>query len=70
MSVVFGGVLVVFGCVSMCQHVIVCVSVYCLRCWVASVLASMSWLLCAGDGLKKTTSVIRKKKKREGFFYH
>ena len=53
MSVVFGCVLVVFGYVSMCQYVIVCVSVCCLRCWVASVLASMGWLLCAGDGSKK-----------------
>ena len=37
MSVVFGCVLVVFGCVSMCQYVIVCVSVCCLRCVVGCV---------------------------------
>ena len=58
MSVVFGCVLVVFGCVSMCQYVLVCVSMcwYVLVCvvfvvlLVASVLASMRWLLCGGDG--------------------
>ena len=37
MSVVFGCVLVAFGCVSMCQYVIVCVSVCCLRCVVGCV---------------------------------
>ena len=37
MSVVFDCVLVVFGCVSMCQSVIVCVTVCCLRCVVGCV---------------------------------
>ena len=47
--------------VSMCQYVSVCVVFVLLL--VASVLASMRWLLCGGDGSKKTitTSVITKK---------
>ena len=57
MGVVFGGCLVVLVCV---------VFVVLL---VASVLASMRWLLCGGDGSQeKTTSVISKKMSREGFF--
>ena len=43
----------------MCQYVLVCVVLL-----VASVLASVRWLLCGGDGskkMKKTTSVISKK---------
>ena len=43
--------LVVFGGVSMCQCVLVCVVFLVLL--VASVLASVRWLLCGGDGSKK-----------------
>ena len=52
----------VFGCVSMCYYVIVCVVFVVLL--VASVLPSMRWLLCGDDGSKKKTktkSVIPKK---------
>ena len=49
----------VFGCVCMCQYVFVCgccwlcVVVGCVLLLVASVLASMRWLLCGGDGSKQ-----------------
>ena len=46
--------LVVFGCVlyvSVCVYVLVCVVFVVLL--VASVLASMRWLLCGGDGSKE-----------------
>ena len=60
MGDVFGCVLVVFGCGSMWWYVLVCVVFVVFL--VASVLASMRWLLCGGDGSKgKTTSVISKK---------
>ena len=50
----------VFGCVWLCLVVLVCVVFVVLL--VASVLASMRWLLCGGDGSEeKTTSVILKK---------
>ena len=54
-------------CVSMCQYVL---SSLCLL--VASVLASMRWLLCGGDGSKKTitTSVITKKNPAKEFFHY
>ena len=56
-----------FVCVSMCQYVSVCVVFVVLL--VASVLASMRWLLCGGDGSKKTktTSVITENIPRENF---
>ena len=50
----------VFGCVRLCLVVLVCVVFVVLL--VASVLASMRWLLCGGDGSEeKATSVISKK---------
>ena len=55
--------LVVFGCVWLCEHVLLCVVFVVLL--VASVLASMRWLLCGGDGSKKTKSVIPKNIPRE-----
>ena len=56
----FGCVLVVFGCVWLCLVVLACVVFVVLL--VASVLASMRWLLCGGDGSEeKKTSVIPKK---------
>ena len=51
--------LVVLVCGSMWLCVVVCVVLL-----VASVLASMRWLLCGGDGSKKK-SVIPKKMSRE-----
>ena len=55
----------VFGCVSMCQFVLVCVV------FVVLLLPSMRWLLCGGDSSKKkkTTSVISEKS-RERIFHH
>ena len=55
----------VFACVSMCQHALVCVVFVVLL--VSSVLASMRWQLCGGDGSKKTKSVIAEKS-CEGIF--
>ena len=57
-----------FGCVSMCQYVSVCVVFVVLL--VASVLASMRWLLCGGDGSKKTktTSAITEKYPAREFY--
>ena len=43
--------LIVFVCVCLCEHVLVCVVFVVLL--VASVLASMRWLLCGGDGKKR-----------------
>ena len=56
-----------FVCVSVCQYVSVCVVFVVLL--VASVLASLRWLLCGGDGSKKTktTSVITENIPREKF---
>ena len=58
----------VFVCVGMCQYVSVCVVFVVLL--VASVLASMRWLLSGGDGSKKTktTSVITEKYPARKFF--
>ena len=47
---------VVSVCVSVCQYVSVCVVFVVLL--VASVLASMRWLLCGGDGSKKEENEI------------
>ena len=47
----------VFGCVWLCLYVSVCVVFVVLL--VASVLASVRWLLCGGDGSKN-----EKKKRR------
>ena len=56
-----------YVCVSMCQYVLVRVVFVVLL--VASVLASMRWLLCGGDGSKeKTTSVITEKYPAREFF--
>ena len=41
----------VLVCVSMCWYVLVCVVFVVVL--VASVLVSMRWLLCGGDGSKK-----------------
>ena len=41
---VFGCVLVVFGCESLCQYVTVCVGVCCLRCVVGCVSVSVDAL--------------------------
>ena len=50
----------------MCKYVLVCVVFVVLL--VASVLASMRWLLCGGDGSKrKKTSVITNKNPRVNF---
>ena len=51
----FGCMLVVFGCVSMCQYVIVCDSVCSLRCVVGCVSVGVDALalLCGGDGSKE-----------------
>ena len=51
----------------MCRYVSVCVVFVALL--VVSVLASMRWLLCGGDGSEKTktTSVITKNIPRENF---
>ena len=53
---------------SMCQYVLICAVFVVLL--VASVLASMRWLLCGGDGSKKKKNDIcnYRKKNREGFF--
>ena len=48
-----------FGCDSMCQNVSVCVIFVVLL--VASVLASMRWVLCGFDRSKETKFVITKK---------
>ena len=62
-SVLEVGAVFVFGCVWLCLVVFICVVFVVLL--VASVLASMRWLLCGGDGSEeKTTSVISKKKKK------
>ena len=54
------GVVFVFCCVWLCLVVFVCVVFVVLL--VASVLASLRWLLCGGDGAEeRTTSVISKK---------
>ena len=45
----------VFGCVWLCLVVSVCVVFVVLL--VASVLASMRWLLCGGDGSEEKTDV-------------
>ena len=66
----FGCMLVVFVCVSMCQYVIVCDSVCCLRCVVGCVSVGVDALalLCGGDGSKeKTTSVTPENITRENF---
>ena len=47
-----------FVCVSLCQYVSVCVVFVVLL--VASVLASMRWLLCRGDGSKEKSVVTEK----------
>ena len=60
--------LFVVVCVGMCQCVSVCVVFVVLL--VASVLASMRWLLCGGDGSKKTTSVITEKYPARDFFHY
>ena len=61
--------LVVLLCGSMCYNVLVCVVFVVLL--VASVLASMRWLLCGGDGSKKkTTSEINRKMSRERIHHH
>ena len=62
--------LFVLECVSMCKYVLVCVVFVVLL--VASVLASMRWLLCGGDGSKekKTLSVITEKYPAREFFHH
>ena len=50
----------VFGCVWLCLVVLVCVVFVVLL--LASVLASLRWLLCGGDSSEeKATSVISKK---------
>ena len=51
----FGGMLVVFGCMSMCQYVIVCDSVCCLRCVVGCVSVGVDALalLCGVTVQKK-----------------
>ena len=53
-------------CVSVCLYVLVCVV------FVASVLASMRWLLCGGDRSKKTktTSVITEKYPARELFHY
>ena len=55
MSVVFGCVLVVFGCVSMCQYVIVCVVF--VGCWLRQ-----CWRRCVGFCVVVT---VQKKKENE-----
>ena len=58
-----------FGCVSMRQYEMECVSLCCLRCVVGCLSVSMRWLSCGGDSSKvKTKSAITKKNSREGFF--
>ena len=53
-------------CVSMCQYVSVCVVFVVLL--VASVLASMRWLLCGGDGSKDKNDICNYKKSSERNF--
>ena len=45
----------VFVCVWLCQYVLLCV--VCVVLLVASVLVSMRWLLCGGDGSKKESQL-------------
>ena len=60
--------LVVLVCVSMWQYVVVCVVVVVLL--VASVLASMRWLLCGGDETKKNEICNSKKYPAREFYLH
>ena len=60
--------LVVLVCVSICQYVLVCVVFVVLL--VASVLASMRWLLCGGDGSKKNDIYNYRKKSSERIYLH
>ena len=65
--------LVVFGCVSICQYVIVCDRVCCLRCVVGCVSVGVDALalLCGVDGSKeKTTSVTPEKYHAREFFHY
>ena len=57
--------LVVFGCVWV---ELVCVVFVVLL--LASVLASMRWLLCGGDGSKKKKNLSFLKKSRERIYLH
>ena len=67
MSVVFGCVLVVFGCVSMCKYVSVCICLHCVvglpQCW-------RRWVGCCvvvTVQKRKRKSVIPKNIPRENF---
>ena len=55
-------------CGSMCQYVVVCVVFVVLL--VASMLPSMRWLLCGGDGSKKKDICNYRKMSRERIFHY